>query len=271
MISDQYIALFSHFIACGAHESWYLLDGIMNNDMDIQPETIHGDTHQQSFAVFGLAHLLGIELMPRIRSVKTLTFFKPTPQAKYKNINPLFKDHIRWELISKAYPDMLRLVMSVQQGLLVPSVILRRLNTSNDILALGLMELGKVVRTRFLLQVISDMELRRIQHRETNKTEQWHHFLDMITFGNNGTVRSNNPIDQEKMIQYRHLVSDLVILYNTHHMTKSINALRDEGYPIVDEDLAHISPYNLYGLRLIGDYRVDVKRELEPMEELLYG
>ena len=82
-------------------------------------------------------------------------------------------------------------------------------------------------------------------------------------------LRSNDPVDQEKLIQYQHLVSDLVILYNTHHMTKAINSLREEGYPLVEEDLEHISPYNLCGLRLIGDYRVDIQRELEPMEELL--
>ena len=269
MVSDQYIALFSHFIACGAHESWYILDGIANNDMDIQPHMIHGDTHAQNYAVFGLAYLLGIELMPRIRGIKKLTFFKPTPKAKYKNIGPLFKDFIRWESIVKAYPDMLRLVMSIQQGLLVPSVILRRLNNSNDTLARGLIELGKVVRTRFLLRMISDTDLRKIQSRETNKVEQYHQFLNSITFGNGGTIRSNDPADQEKIIQYQHLVSDLVILYNTHHMTKAINLLRQEGYPIVEDDLAHISPYNLYGLRFIGDYRIDIQRELEPLEKML--
>lgn len=269
MVSDQYIALFSHFISCGAHESWSILDGVANNDMDLKPHILHGDTHAQNYAVFGLAYLLGIELMPRIRGIKKLTFYKPTPQAKYKNLKPLFKDFIRWDSIAKAYPDMFRLVMSIQQGLLIPSVILRRLNTSHDQLARGLIELGKVVRTRFLLHMISDIDLRKIQSRETNKVEQYHEFLQWITFGNGGTIRSNDSIEQEKIIQYQHLVSDLVILYNTHHMTKAINALRQEKYTIIEEDLVHISPYNRYGLRLIGDYRVDIKRELEPLEKTL--
>jgi hypothetical protein len=37
-VSDMYIALFSNFISCGAHESVYLLDGIVENDSDIQPK-----------------------------------------------------------------------------------------------------------------------------------------------------------------------------------------------------------------------------------------
>ncbi len=116
LVSDQYIALFSHFITCGAHESWYILDGVANNTMDIQPDTLHGDTHAQNYAVFGLAYLLGIELMPRIRGIKKLVFYKPASKTKYSNINSLFKDHMRWAYIVKAYPDMLRLVMSIQQS-----------------------------------------------------------------------------------------------------------------------------------------------------------
>jgi len=41
MISEKYIALFSHFISCGVREAIYILDGLMENKSDIQPEIIH--------------------------------------------------------------------------------------------------------------------------------------------------------------------------------------------------------------------------------------
>jgi TnpA family transposase len=44
-----------------------------NQKADIQPDTLHADTQGQSTPVFGLAHLLGIKLMPRIRNWKDLT------------------------------------------------------------------------------------------------------------------------------------------------------------------------------------------------------
>lgn len=67
-VSDTYIALFSHFIPCGVWEAVYILDGLLKNTSEIQPDTIHGDTQAQSATVFALAHLLGITLMPRIRN-----------------------------------------------------------------------------------------------------------------------------------------------------------------------------------------------------------
>ena len=58
-ISDTYIALFSHFIACGVWEAVYILDGLLKNISELQPDTLHADTQGQSEPVFGLAYLLG--------------------------------------------------------------------------------------------------------------------------------------------------------------------------------------------------------------------
>ena len=47
----------------------HLIDAIIENESDIQPDSVQGDTHAQSTVVFGLAHLLGIKLMPRISKI----------------------------------------------------------------------------------------------------------------------------------------------------------------------------------------------------------
>ncbi len=57
-VSDRYVALFSHFIPCGVWEAVYIIDGLLKNKSDIQPDTFHADTQGQSTPVFALAHLL---------------------------------------------------------------------------------------------------------------------------------------------------------------------------------------------------------------------
>ncbi|PJE78570.1 hypothetical protein CI610_02482 [invertebrate metagenome] len=59
-ISDTYTALFSHFITCGTYEGTHILDGLIKNTSDIQPNKVHGDTHAQNEPAFALAYLLGI-------------------------------------------------------------------------------------------------------------------------------------------------------------------------------------------------------------------
>jgi len=61
-VADTYIALFSHFIPCGVWEAVYIIEGLLRNESDTRPDTIHADTQGQSFPVFGLAHLLGFDL-----------------------------------------------------------------------------------------------------------------------------------------------------------------------------------------------------------------
>ncbi|WP_151041108.1 Tn3 family transposase, partial [Bacillus safensis] len=76
-VSDNYIALFSHFIPCGVWEGVYILDILMKNQSDIQPNTLHSDTQGQNAPIFGLSYLLGIQLMPRIRNWKNLKLLRP--------------------------------------------------------------------------------------------------------------------------------------------------------------------------------------------------
>lgn len=89
-VSDLYIALFSHFIPCGAYEGVYILDPFYQNRSDIQPDTVHADTHGQSAPIFGLAYVLGIQLMPRIRNWKNLTLYRPSKEARYEHFDALF-------------------------------------------------------------------------------------------------------------------------------------------------------------------------------------
>ncbi|NOT55314.1 MAG: Tn3 family transposase, partial [Deltaproteobacteria bacterium] len=42
---------------CGVWEAVYIIEGLLQNTSDIQPDTVHADTQGQALPVFGLAHL----------------------------------------------------------------------------------------------------------------------------------------------------------------------------------------------------------------------
>src|SRR5918992_2678378 len=113
LVADSYIALFSRFSTCGAWEGHYILDFIDENQSDIQPDTLHADSQGQSTAIFGLAYLLGIQLMPRIRHWKNLNLCRPHGDPRYTHIDALFGDHVDWDRIETMLPDMLRVALSI--------------------------------------------------------------------------------------------------------------------------------------------------------------
>jgi len=96
-ISDTYVALFCNFIACGVWEAVYILDGLMKNTSKLQPDTVHADTQGQSEPVFGLSYLLGIQLMPTMRTWNDVIFYKADKNDNYQHIDELFSDTIDWD------------------------------------------------------------------------------------------------------------------------------------------------------------------------------
>ncbi|ODU40551.1 MAG: transposase [Lysobacteraceae bacterium SCN 69-123] len=267
-VSDKYIALFSHFIPCGVHEAVYILDGLLANRSDIQPDTVHGDTQAQSFPVFGLAHLLGINLMPRIRNIKDLVFSRPEPGRTYENIQALFGDSLDWKLIETHLHDMLRVAISIKLGKITASTILRRLGTYSrkNKLYWAFRELGKAVRTLFLLRYIDDVEVRKTIHAATNKSEEFNGFVKWAFFGGEGIIAENVQHEQRKIVRYNQLVANLVILHNVEQMTRVLAELRQDGANISPEVLAGLSPYRTSHINRFGDYTLDLKREVAPID-----
>jgi TnpA family transposase len=264
-IADNYIALFSRFIACGTYEATYILDALLQNLSDLHPKRVHADTHGQSAAVFGLAYLLGIELMPRIRRWRKLKLYRSERSQYASNIDALFCGTVNWSLIREHYPLFMQLSIAIRSGALAPSAVLARINShsTRNRFALALQELGKAVRTTFLLDWIMDDSMRRAVHKCTTKIERHHQFAKHLAFGEHGLSRSNDPADQEKAIVYNELVANAVVLVD---QTQAIHALSAEGVAIRHGDLAFLSPYGTGNLKRFGDYPTDLTPEPMPVE-----
>lgn len=265
-VSDTYIALFSHFIPCGVWEAVYILDGLLKNESDIQPDTLHADTQGQNTPVFGLAYLLGISLMPRIRNWKDLNLFRPSKDTKYEHIDELFKDSkdpIDWDIISKHWPDLLRVVMSIKMGRVSASSILRKLGTFSrkNSLYKAFRELGKVIRTIFLLKYISDSTLRSTIQAATCKSESFNDLIKWIRFGSDETLKENDRDEQRKLIKYNHLVANLIIFHNVCILTHLLNELEKEGLVFDEETIAAISPYIREHINRFGAYILNLQRK----------
>jgi TnpA family transposase len=262
-VSDTYIALFSHFIPCGVWEAVYILDGLLKNKSDIQPDVLHADTQGQSEPVFALAHLLGIELMPRIRNWKNIDLCRPDRKARYEHIDSLFSETINWTLIETHFTDMLRVVLSIKAGRISASTILRRLGTYSrkNRLYQAFCELGRVIRTGFLLRYISDQELRSLIQGATNKSEALNRFLQWAFFGGEGIITENSRDEQRKAIKYNHLVANCLVFHNLCSLTRLVQNLEQRGESVPEDAIAAISPYLTEHINRFGDYTLSLDRK----------
>lgn len=261
-VAGDYIALFSRFIPCGALEGVYILDPFFLHRGDEPPEAVHSDTHGQSATIFGLSYLLGIHLMPRIRNWKDLTWCRPSPESRYAHIDALFTDVIDWDLIATHLPDMLRVALSIKEGRFTPSTILRRLGTYSrkNKLYHAFRELGRAVRTGFLLRYLSDAELRATIQAAMNKNESFNNYLQWVAFGGGGVIAENDRAAQRKVVKFNHLLSNCLLFSTVALMSRELTDLRAEGYPIEADAVAALSPYMTTHLNRFGRYSLDLAR-----------
>jgi TnpA family transposase len=266
MVSDSYIALMSRFTTCGSWEGHYILDFLKENESEVQPDTIHADTQGQSTAIFGLAYLLGIQLMPRIRNWKDQKFFRATAAERYEHINELFKGNVDWELIQAMLPEMLRVAVSIKTGVTLPSDILRRMNSHSrkNRLYFAFRELGRVVRTLFLLRYISDLELRHVIQTATTKSERFNKFVQWVSFGGDNVIAENVRDEQRKFIKYNHLVANLLVFHNLVNMTQAMQKMDNDGHLVSDELAAAVSPYPTEHINRFGNYNPNFGRAPDP-------
>ena len=265
-ISDTYIALFVNFISCGVWEAVYILDGLMKNKSSFRPDTLHADTHGQSEPVFGLARLLGIKLMPRMRTWNDVTFYRPDKAAKYQHIDNFFTDVADMDIIEIHYQDMMQVIISIHVGKVLPSMLLRKLGTHNkkNKLYRAFRELGRVERTLFLLRYISDPPFRHSIREKTTKIESYNDFLDWVAFG--GTViKSGDPTEQEKQLKYMNLVANAIMLHNIVDLTEVLKTMTAEGHTVTKDLVSRLSPYIRQHICRFGKYILDMEEKPEDL------
>jgi TnpA family transposase len=265
-ISDSYIALFTSFIPCGVWEAVHILDGLIKNRSAIQPDTLHADTQGQSEPVFGLCRLLGIKLMPRMRNWDDVIFYRPGKSIRYEHIDALFSKEIDWKLIETHWQDMMQVVLSIQAGLVLPSMLLRKFGSLSrkSRLSQAFRELGRVERTLFLLRYISNSQVRRTIRAETTKIESFNDFLDWITFSG-PIIKSGDPVEQEKQLKYATLVANAIMLSNVSDLTEVLATMANDGHAVTAELAAGVSPYIRRNLRRFGKYGLDMDELPAPL------
>ena len=129
-------------------------------------------------------------------------------------------------------PDMLRVVVSIHTEAILPSDILRRLGSHSrkNGLFFALAELGRAVRSIFLLRYLSDLEPRQVINTATTKSERFNKFVQSVAFGGDSVIAENVRDEQRKFIKYNHLLA----FHNVVAMTNAARRMEAEGFEVRD-------------------------------------
>src|ERR1700727_205606 len=205
--------------------------------------------------------------MPRNRGLSDAAVYRPNKSTRYQHIEALFGDEIDWNLIAIHARDMIQVVLSIQAGRVMPSMLLRKLGTYNrkSLLYRAFRELGRGERTLFLLRFISSTEVRRVIRAETTKIETYNEFLDWVCFGG-PVVKSGDPVEQEKQLKYASLVANTIMLSNVADMTTVLSNMAADGCTVTPALVARTNPYLRGHILRFGQYALDMSDLSPPLD-----
>jgi len=161
---------------------------------------------------------------------------------------------------SRRTGKMMQVVLSIQAGKVLPSMLLRKLGSRSrkNRLFLAFRELGRVVRALCLLRFVSEAELRQSIRAETIKIESYNDFLDWIGFGG-PVIKSGDPVEQLEQVKYMELVANAVMMQNVVDLKDVLAGMAAEGLPVTRELVARTAPTIRDHLRRFGKYDIDME------------
>jgi TnpA family transposase len=253
-ISDQYSVFNTQVISCSAREATYVLDGLLLNNTEINPEFHCTDTHGYTDHIFALCYLLGFSFQPRLKDLPHQALYKMDKKDKYELIDDLFTGVTDMQLVKEEWDTIVRVGASLKNGLAPAHVIIQRLANRGDKVAKALQAFGRVIKTIYILRYVCDPELRRHVHLQLNRGESRHSLAKVIFFDNRGVFETSDYEEIMNKASCLSLVSNAVLVWNTHHMQQIVDRMRREGYQVEDDILARISPLSLKNIITHGMY-----------------
>jgi len=241
--SDQLSVYGTKAISCVPRESLYVLDGLLENDTILEIKEHTTDTGGYTEHIFALCYLLGYEFMPRIKDLKDQQLYKVYRDQDYGELNRLLTKNANIEIVIEQWDQMVKVATSLKQRLTPANEIVQRLTkgSPSDRLAKAFTNLGRIVKTEYILRYLTTPDLRRKIQRQLNKGEYRHSLARWVFFAHQGEFQTGDYEEIMNKASCLSLVSNAILYWNTIHISKIVEQLRAQGEKIDDEDLSHIS------------------------------
>nr|WP_255321378.1 transposase [Enterococcus casseliflavus] len=255
-VSDQYIEFHGIVVSGTLRDSLYLLDGFLNHQSGLEPKQIMTDTAGYSDLVFGLFGLLGFQFRPRSANNHGTKLWRIDTNANYRMLNNVSKNKINIERIKSSWPEILRVAGSLKSGKVNSVELIKSLqrNSQPNELGKGIIEYGKIFKTKHQLRYISDESYARQILEQLNKGESRHALCRNIFYDKKGKLYQSYIDGMEEQLSALDLVTNSVIYWNTRYLIKIIDRMKLEGFDCSDEMLEKLSPLMHEHINFVGKY-----------------
>ncbi|MFT5875652.1 MAG: TnpA family transposase, partial [Clostridium sp.] len=274
-VSDQYSRFGVGVINTNSRDAIHVVDILLNHNTELEIEEHYTDTAGYTDQVFGLTQLLGFRFAPRLRDISDCKLYYIEKKEEFKNIQSVIKGKININIIKENFDDILRLAHSIKQGKVSASLIMSKLGSYSrqNSLAKALSEIGKIEKTIFILDYLSDEDFRRKINTGLNKGEAINALARALFFGKHGMLYEKDIQGQVQRATALSMIINSITLWNTLYLPKAIEKLK-ETEEVNELYMKHISPLGWEHINFIGQYNFDdncdydLVNNMRPLKEI---
>lgn len=265
-VDKKSACIYSQIKTCPSSEVAAMIQGVLHHCTEAKVSKSYVDSHGQSLVGFAFSHLLGFDLLPRLKAIykQKLSLAFSTDRKKYPHLSLVLTDPIKWHQIRQQYDEMIKFTIALKLKTADASTILRRFTRHNvqHPTYKALLELGKVLETIFLCQYLSSKALRQEIHDALNVVERWNGVNDFVFYGKSGEFRSNKKEEQELSMLCLHLLQMSLVYINTLMIQSVLKSAKWQN-KLTERDKAALTPLIYRHINPYGIFLLDMKKRIK--------
>lgn len=257
-IDERGILFYSNTFGSAERDAAYVIDGLLNDNKEIYSDIHSTDTLGYTEMVFAISHLLNVKFAPRIKDLASqnlISFGKI--KKELESIDACFVPsyYVKTEKIIDNWDLILRLMVTIKKGEYKPSVILKRLGSypKQHALQAALKEFGRIIKSKFILEYVDDVDLRQSIEKQLNKGELANKFASAVSFASDDIPYSHTD-DHEVFAMCQTIIQNIIILWNYIELTKIIMRSDGENRNILIENITSSSILTWQHVNMHGTY-----------------
>lgn len=265
-VSDQYTPFYVQMLE--GRDSNHVLDGLLYHESELQIYGHSTDTAGYTEQMFALTYLLGFNFKPRIKNLEQQQLYTfeniEIDNRKFKKINE--------KIILENYNEILRMIESIKCGKVKASLILNKINSYNrdNGVAKGLKEIGRILKTKYILEYFSNGDLRKEVQQMLNKGESINSVARLMFFGKNGRLNESSIESQLEKASCLNIMLSSLIVWNSRYLEKIYSIVKNEEW-FREDEFKRVSPLGTQHVNFLGKYifeeiKIETKDGLREIE-----